>query len=71
MRTDLAANVIPFPTRYERGIDEALEAYMRRERERICADCEAIRVESEMVRRGYEERKARIDRLMKHMRETR
>jgi hypothetical protein len=54
------AAIIPFPRRYERGIDEALEAYMRRERERICADCEAIRIESERIRSGYEERQARI-----------
>ena len=57
-------SIVPFPSRYERGIDEALEAYMRRERERICADCEAIRIESERVRHRYEERQARIEVLL-------
>jgi hypothetical protein len=62
----VTATIVPFPRRYERGIDEALEAYMRRERERICADCEAIRIESERVRAGYVERQARIERLLEH-----
>lgn len=60
----MTATIVPFPGRYERGIDAALEAYMRRERERQCADCETLREESERIRRDYVERQKRIDKLL-------
>ena len=59
----MTAAIVPFPRRST----PAEAAQTRRDTRLKCLDCETLREESERIRRDYEERRKRIERLLRHI----
>jgi hypothetical protein len=60
------AAIIPFRTAAQRQADATWVAVEEQIRQRMCADCETLREESERIKRDYQERQKRIEKLLEH-----
>lgn len=66
----MSAAIVPFRSAARRQVDEALAAIQRetlRRTHRLVDECRSLRAESAAVRRGYLERQARIEDLLKRI----